>query len=138
MADRMTHKYVAKIPVGTYNGGTTKYRYFYSMDEYEAYKNKGDKQYVKVGNRGLFNVDVLGNYDSAEDYRLAGYSNAKNPYVRDNVKSKFKPDESLKSPRDELQSAINDGKEFVAESSTIFHTPIAKVLQRKSKSSKTS
>ena len=38
------HKYYARVPAGTTMFGTTKYRYFYSRQEYEAYKNGGQKK----------------------------------------------------------------------------------------------
>jgi len=126
-----SHKYIAKIPVGTYVGGTTKYRYFYSMDEYTAYKNKGKSEYVQVGNRGLFKADLLGNEDSAEDFRLAGVSEKNNPYVYKTTKSKLKLDEPLKSPRDQLNDAIESGKEYVAASTSMLHTPLISLFKKK-------
>lgn len=125
-----SHKYVAKIPTGTYQNGTTKYRYFYSMDEYTAYKNKGNKQYVSVGKRGMFNVDTLGTEDSAEDFRLAGYSEAKNPYVK--TKSLLNLTNAAESPRDQLYDVVSYGKEYLAESK-ILHTPLAAIMKKELK-----
>jgi len=58
-------------------------------------------------------------------------SEKNNPYVYKTTKSKLKLDEPLKSPRDQLNDAIESGKEYVAASTSILHTPLISLFKKK-------
>ena len=51
------HKYVMRVEDGVTKAGTPKYLYFYSMDEYKAYKNGANSK--AVGNAGTKKPNVL-------------------------------------------------------------------------------
>jgi len=92
------HKYVMRVRVGSYPDGTKKFRYFYTMSEFNRWaKAKG--KVTTLDNGGMINKDLLGTEDPYEDYKSAGVSDKDNYYSIDKVSNRAKSDRIINNAK---------------------------------------